>query len=97
MSDPRIGTWKLNVVQSKYSPGPAPQSLMVKVEAAAGQGEKTTTDFGISAEMKTKTMLVPDPNTELQNTTDFVLMRLSSVTAAQEDEWLGSSASTNMT
>jgi len=44
MSDPRIGTWKLNVAQSKYSPGPAPQSLMVKVEAA-GQGEKTTTDF----------------------------------------------------
>src|SRR5258705_12951110 len=44
MNDPRIGTWKLNVAQSKYSPGPAPQSLMVKVEPA-GQGEKTTTDF----------------------------------------------------
>ena len=44
MNDPRIGTWKLNVAQSKYSPGPAPQSLMVKVEAV-GQGEKTTTDF----------------------------------------------------
>src|SRR5881396_810359 len=43
-SDPRIGTWKLNAAKSKYSPGPAPQSLMVKVEAA-GQGEKTTTDF----------------------------------------------------
>ena len=45
MNDPRIGTWKLNVAQSKYSPGPAPQSLMLKVEAAAGQGEKTTSDF----------------------------------------------------
>jgi len=44
MSDPRIGTWKLNVEKSKYSPGPAPQSVMVKVEPA-GQGEKTTTDF----------------------------------------------------
>ncbi len=44
MTDPRVGTWKLNVAQSKYSPGPAPQSLMVKVEAA-GQGEKTTTEF----------------------------------------------------
>ena len=43
-SDPRIGTWKLNVAKSKYNPGPAPQSLTVKVEAA-GQGEKTTTDF----------------------------------------------------
>jgi hypothetical protein len=45
MNDPRIGSWKLNVARSTYSPGPAPQSLMVKVEAAAGQGEKTTTDF----------------------------------------------------
>jgi hypothetical protein len=44
MNDPRIGTWKLNVAQSTYSPGPAPQSLMVKVEAA-GQGEKATADF----------------------------------------------------
>ena len=42
--DPRIGVWKLNVAQSTYNPGPAPQSLMVKVEAA-GQGEQTTTDF----------------------------------------------------
>jgi hypothetical protein len=32
------------VEKSKYSPGPAPQSVMVKVESA-GQGEKTTTDF----------------------------------------------------
>ena len=43
-SDPRIGTWKLNVEKSKYSPGPAPQSVMVKVEPA-GQGEKTSTAF----------------------------------------------------
>src|SRR5690242_15721322 len=44
MNDPRIGTWKLNVAKSTYSPGPAPQSVTVKVEAA-GQGEKATTDF----------------------------------------------------
>ena len=44
MNDPRIGTWKLNAAKSTYSPGPAPQSVMVKVEAA-GQGEKATTDF----------------------------------------------------
>jgi hypothetical protein len=43
-SDPRIGTWKLNVAKSKYSPGPAPQSLTVKVEAS-GQGEKVTAEF----------------------------------------------------
>jgi len=44
MNDPRIGTWKLNVAKSTYSPGPAPQSLTVKVEGA-GQGEKATADF----------------------------------------------------
>jgi hypothetical protein len=26
-SDPRIGTWMLNVAKSKYSPGPAPQAV----------------------------------------------------------------------
>jgi hypothetical protein len=43
-SAPRIGTWKLNLAKSKYSPGPAPQSLTVKVEPS-GQGEKGTADF----------------------------------------------------
>ena len=43
-SDARIGTWKLNVAKSKYSPGPAPQSLTVKVEPS-GQGEKVTAEF----------------------------------------------------
>jgi hypothetical protein len=43
-SDPRSGTWKLNVAKSKYSPGPAPQALTVKVEPS-GQGEKVTAEF----------------------------------------------------
>jgi hypothetical protein len=43
-TDPRIGTWKLNVAKSKYSPGPIPKSLTVKVEPA-GQGEKVTAEF----------------------------------------------------
>ena len=34
-----IGTWKLNVAKSTYSPGPAPKSITV-VFAAAGQGVK---------------------------------------------------------
>ena len=42
-SDARIGTWKLNVEKSTYSPGPAPQSSTLKVEAS-GQGEKATTE-----------------------------------------------------
>ena len=43
-SDPRMGTWKLNVAKSTYSPGPAPQALTVKVEPS-GQGEKATAEF----------------------------------------------------
>lgn len=36
-SNPVIGTWKLNVAKSKFKPGPAPQSLTLKIEAA-GEG-----------------------------------------------------------
>jgi hypothetical protein len=42
-SDPRIGTWKLNAAKSKFNPGPAPQSLTVKVEPS-GKGEKVTAE-----------------------------------------------------
>lgn len=42
-----IGTWKVNVAKSKYSPGPAPQTQTVKYEAAAG-GLKLTSD-GVDA------------------------------------------------
>jgi hypothetical protein len=33
-SDPQVGVWKLNLAKSKYSPGPAPKSGTVKIEAA---------------------------------------------------------------
>jgi len=46
-SDARIGTWKLNVEKSKYSPGPGPKSETVKIEAS-GQGEKGTAE-GVNA------------------------------------------------
>lgn len=36
-SDPALGTWKLNVARSKYSPGPAPRSQTVRI-TAAGRG-----------------------------------------------------------
>src|SRR5262245_2998960 len=36
-----IGTWKLNLAKSKYSPGPAPKSQAVTYEAV-GQGVKVT-------------------------------------------------------
>ena len=42
-ADPLVGTWKLNVAKSTYSPGPAPKSIIAKIEAA-GEGEKLTAD-----------------------------------------------------
>jgi hypothetical protein len=45
-----MGTWKLNVAKSKYSPGPAPKSITVKFEPA-GKGVKLTTE-GVSADGK---------------------------------------------
>ncbi len=40
---PGLGTWKLNVAKSKYSPGPAPKSGAVTF-SAAGQGVKAMID-----------------------------------------------------
>jgi len=45
-----MGTWKLNVAKSKFSPGPAPKSLTAKFEPA-GKGVKLTTE-GVSADGK---------------------------------------------
>jgi hypothetical protein len=43
-----LGTWKLNVAKSKYSPGPAPKSLTLKFESTA-DGIKLTSD-GVDSE-----------------------------------------------
>jgi hypothetical protein len=40
-TDPIIGTWKLNLAKSKYSPGPPPKSQTVTYEAV-GEGIKLT-------------------------------------------------------
>jgi hypothetical protein len=39
--DPFLGTWRLDVAKSKYSPGPAPKSITSTYEAA-GQGYKVS-------------------------------------------------------
>ncbi len=49
-TDPWLGTWKLNLAKSTYSPGPPPKSLTVTIEAA-GQGMKLVSK-GIDAEGK---------------------------------------------
>lgn len=42
--DPRVGTWNLNVAKSKYTPGPAPKSQVLTIEAA-GKGEKVRSEI----------------------------------------------------
>ena len=49
-ADNWVGTWKLNVAKSKYSPGPAPKSSVAKYEAWDG-GIKGVTD-GVGADDK---------------------------------------------
>ena len=57
-ADPAIGTWKLNVARSKYSPGPAPKSATITYEETADGIKRTgesvdaegkTTSFGYTA------------------------------------------------
>jgi hypothetical protein len=49
-SDPSVGTWKLNLTKSTYTPGPPPKSSTVTVEAV-GQNHKLT-NVTIDAEGK---------------------------------------------
>ena len=39
--DPFVGTWRLNVAKSKYTPGPAPKSI-TSIYEAAGKGYKVS-------------------------------------------------------
>jgi hypothetical protein len=50
-ANPRVGSWTLNVAKSKYSPGPAPKSQTLKIEAV-GDGERVTSE-SITATGKT--------------------------------------------
>jgi hypothetical protein len=49
-NDPLIGTWKMNVAKSKYSPGPAPKSGTTKISAVPG-GIRLVTN-GVNADGK---------------------------------------------
>jgi hypothetical protein len=50
--NPQVGTWKLNVAKSKYTPGPAPKSGTTKIEDWGNDGVKVTAD-GVNAEGQT--------------------------------------------
>src|ERR1700730_13876059 len=42
--DPSVGTWKLNPSESKFSSGPPPQSIILKIEPSGANGLKITTE-----------------------------------------------------
>ena len=50
--DPQLGTWKVNLAKSKFSPGPAPKSQILKWEAAGTNGTKSTSEI-VDAQGKT--------------------------------------------
>jgi hypothetical protein len=50
-ADVNVGTWKLNLAKSKFSPGPAPKSQTLKIEAWGDDGVKYAAD-GIGADGK---------------------------------------------
>jgi hypothetical protein len=90
-SDPRIGTWKLNVAKSKYSPGPAPRSNTLKIEAS-GQGEKVTAEGVDAAGTPTKTQYTANfdgkdyPLTGPQNADTVSLKRIDARTTERTDK-----------
>jgi hypothetical protein len=90
-SNPRLGTWKLNVEKSKYNPGPAPQSVTMKVEAA-GEGEKATTEGVNAAGTATKTEYTAQydgkdyPMTGSQNADTVSLKRIDARTMERTDK-----------
>jgi hypothetical protein len=52
-ADPLIGTWKLDVAKSKYSPGPAAKSSIAIFATAPGSAVKVTVDGVASTGDKT--------------------------------------------
>jgi hypothetical protein len=62
--DPQLGTWKMNVAKSKYSPGPAPKSQTVtvvpfgkdgvtlKLDAVTAKGEKSHIEYSVQYDGK---------------------------------------------
>jgi hypothetical protein len=71
-ADPLIGTWKLNVSNSKFNPGPPPRSqtrtyeetpagIKVTVTTTNADGKKTTVEFPAIYDGKTYPVKGPGP------------------------------------
>jgi len=97
--DPRVGTWQLNVAASKYSPGPAPKSQVLTIEAA-GKGEKVRSESVSASGAKTSTEYSADFDGKPQplkgsETADMVtLKRVDTHTTVRVDSKAGKTVTT---
>jgi len=85
-ADPVLGTWQLNLVKSKFSPGPAPKSMTRTYEESA-QGTVTLTINTTSAEGKTGSVTYPYKNDgkpyPVSGTADADMASVTTVTASK--------------
>ena len=86
----RIGTWHLNVSKSTYSPGPAPKSQVLTIEAA-GPGEKVTSESVSATGAKTVSVYTanydgkPYPITGSETADTVTLKRVDANTSERTD------------
>jgi hypothetical protein len=60
-NDPLVGTWEMNAAKSKFNPGPAPKSITVTYEpAAGGLHVLTNTVFADGGSAKSEYTAAPD-------------------------------------
>ena len=95
----RIGTWHLNVTKSTYSPGPAPKSQVLTIEAA-GAGEKVTSELVSATGAKTVSVYTanydgkPYPITGSETADTVTLKRVDANTSERTDSKGGKAVQT---
>jgi hypothetical protein len=95
----RIGTWHLNVAKSKYSPGPAPKSQVLTIEAA-GAGEKVTSESVTATGAKNTTVYTanydgkPYPIKGSETADAVTLKRVDANTSERTDSKAGKAVQT---
>lgn len=98
-ANPRIGTWHLNVAKSTYSPGPAPKSQVLTIEAA-GAGEKVTSESVLATGAKAVSVYTanydgkPYPITGSETADTVTLKRVDANTSERTDSKGGKAVQT---
>lgn len=89
-TNPRVGTWHLNVAKSKYSPGPAPKSQTLII-TASGNSETVTSESVSASGDKTSTAYTaaydgkPYPLKGSQLADSVTLKRIDDYTSERSD------------